>query len=388
MHVDTGEPRVLHVNTETTWRGGEQQMLYLLKGLHERGFTTAAVCRPGSPAAARCLEASLKTHEVRMRGEADLCAALRIARIARHGKFNILHAHTAHAHSLILFAAGLWRAHCRLVVHRRIAFPVGRRAFGLGRLKYLFGVDAYVAISRRVKATLLEAGIPEGKVFVVHSATEPARFLNVGRDPSLRTTLSIPEDAFLLGNIAYLVGHKDHRNLVEAARIARDEIPDLWLVIVGEGPLREEILEKARQVGMADRLVLTGFRADVPRLIRIFDLFALSSSEEGLCSTLLEVMASECPLVATNASGVSDAVLDGETGLLVPIRDPAALAGAILRMARDPAFARESARRGKERVLRQFTASKLAEETLEVYEHVLRGAPAAGAGPEADFRHS
>jgi glycosyltransferase involved in cell wall biosynthesis len=371
-------PRVLHVDDQHGWRGGEQQMLYLARGLAERGLRTAVAVQPASPAAARARQAGLDVCELRMRGEADLLAALRIARIARSAGFNLLHAHTAHAHSLVVLAACLWRAPCKVVVHRRIEFPAGRGAFGLGRLKYRFGVDAYMAISNRVKQTLLDAGVPEWKVFPVHSSTAPERFAAAVADPAVRAELGVPQDAFVVGNIGALVGHKDHGTLLTACRAVRDELPRTWVVIVGEGPLRGSIQERARALGMADRLVLAGFRSDVPRLIRAFDVFALSSSEEGMCSVLAEVAASGCPIVATDAGGVREVVLPDRTGVVVPVRDPAALARGILRLVRDPEEARLLAARGKERVLAHFTAHTMVERTLDVYRRVLEGR----VGPE------
>jgi len=372
------EPRVLHVDTERTWRGGEQQMLYLLRGLAGRGLAARAVCQSASAAAQRCREAGVEVHRVPMKGEADLPAALEIARLARRTRSNILHAHTAHAQALAWLAARLFLARCRIVAHRRIEFPVGRGLFGLGRLKYLAGPDAFIAVSHRVRETLVEAGVPAWKVFVVHSVTDPERFSLARAHPSLRSELGIPFGAFVVGNVGYLVAHKDHLNLLEASRLVRDQIPDLWVVIVGEGPLREEILQKARSLQVADRLVLTGFRTDIPQLIRMFDLFVLSSSEEGICSSVLDAMASGRPVVATDAGGVREAVIDGETGLIVPIKDPVALAGAVLKMARSPEMARRMAMRGKERALKFFTPEVLTEKTLQVYRRALQGR----VGPE------
>jgi glycosyltransferase involved in cell wall biosynthesis len=348
-------------------------MLHLACGLHGRGFCTAVVAQLGSPAARKAQEAGIEVHELAMRGEADLLASCHLAAIVRAGRFNLLHSHTAHSHMLVVWAARLWTAPARVVVHRRIEFAVGRRAFGLGRLKYRWGVDAYVAISNRVKETLLEGGVPEWRVFPVHSATDPARFLRAEPNPALRRELGIPEDAFLVGNIGALVPHKDHRNLLEAARIVRDQIPNAWFVIVGAGPLHATILGKARALHMTDRVIMTGFRRDVPELIRTFDLFALSSSEEGICSTLLDVAASGCPIVATDAGGVREAVLPGETGVVVPTRSARALAHGILEMARDSQTARRMAARGRERILSHFTAERMTERTLDVYSRVLAG---------------
>ena len=373
------KPSVLHVNDARTWRGGEQQTLYLARGMAARGLRAELVCRPGSALAQKARESGLVVHEVRMRSELDLPAAWRIARLARRGSFqaggasafHILHAHTAHAHALILLARRLFRARCRLVVHRRIEFPVGRRTLGLGRLKYGSGVDAYVAISNGVKESLVAAGIAPWRIFPVRSCTDPERFASAEPDPKLRAELGVPEDAYVVGNVGYLVGHKDHANLLRAAAIARESLPNLWVVIVGPGPLREELLKLAEELGISEHVVLTGFRGDIPQLLLMFDVFALSSSEEGICSSVLDAMASRCPVVGTDAAGVREAVLDGRTGILVPIRDSGALAEAIVRMAREPAEAQRMAEAAGQRVRELFTVEALTDGTLEVYGRVL-----------------
>ncbi len=378
MSKSSERPCVLHLDEQRGWRGGEQQALYLAKGLHERGYRTAAALWPHGPAVEEFARAGLPVYEIGMHGEVDLGAAERIARVARSGRFNILHAHTAHTHMLALLATYLWPGGCRVVAHRRIEFPVGKGFFGLGALKYRLGVHAYIAISNRVKETLVEAGVPEWRVFVVHSVTAPDRFMNADPDPDLRSRLGIPEGAFVVGNIAALVGHKDHRTLLEACRIVRDAVPETWVVIVGKGGLREQIASKARKMKLADQLVMTGWRRDIPQLIRMFDVFALSSSEEGLCSTLLEVAAGGCPIVATDAGGVREAVLPERTGIIVPTHCPRALAKGILELKENPEKARDYVRRGRQRVQCHFNPDVLTRETLEVYRRVLSGE----VGPE------
>ncbi len=367
------QPEVLHVNTAKTWRGGEQQIVYLLRGLRDRGLRAEAVCRPGSPLARRARSIGATVHEVPVRFELDPLAALRLARLARRRGFNILHAHTAHAHGIVWVARHLFPAGYRVVVHRRTEFPPGKGAFGLARIKYRFGVEAYIAISNRMKEILVEAGIKPWRVFPVRSATDPQRFVHTQPDFELRRKLGIPHDACVVGNIAYLVPHKDHANLLKAASIAIREVPNLWVVIVGTGPLRERIVRRAQELGLSERLVLTGFRNDIPQLIRMFDVFALSSSEEGICSTLLDVMASGRPIVATDAAGVREAVLDSESGIVVPVKDPEALAAGVVRMVRNPQMARRMVAKGRERALRHFNVDALTEKTLAVYRRVLAG---------------
>jgi glycosyltransferase involved in cell wall biosynthesis len=320
-----------------------------------------------------------------MRGELDLPTALEIARLAREHGYNILHAHTAQAHSLGSIAANVFCAPAHLVVHRRIEFYPGRGL--LGWPKYHLGVDAYITVSEYLREVMVDAGIEPWRVFTVRSVTDPQRFTEAEPNPGLRAELGIPDDALVVGNVGYLVPHKDHANLLEAIAIVAEDVPNVWAVIVGSGPLRKEIETKARRLGIWNRIVLTGFRTDVAELIKMFDLFALSSSEEGIASVLFEVMACRTPIVSTSPAGVPEAVLDGRTGRLVPTEDPEALARGILELIRNPERARRMAEEAYQRVVSEFNIASLTEKTLEVYRKVLAGeigpAPCPGDCPQS-----
>ena len=185
--------------------------------------------------------------------------------------------------------------------------------------------------------------------------------------PSLQA-LGIPDGAPVVGNVAALTGHKDHATLLEAAGIVLRRRPEARFVIVGEGPLRRELEARVREGGLAGRVVFAGFRDDVDRLLPAFDVFCLSSHLEGLGTSLLDAMAFGRPVVATAAGGIPEAVEDGSTGVVVPVRDPVALAQALLALLDDPDRRRRLGAAGRKRFLERFTADRMVEETLRVYE--------------------
>lgn len=364
-------PRVLHLSDSRHWRGAHRQMLHLAEGLCRRGYQTAAILQPGAAGIERFRDRNVPVQAVRMGGRLDLGAALRIARLARRGAFNVLHAHTARSQYLAVLASGLMAANCRVVVHRRPdGLPGGGRPAAV-LAGHRLGVDAFIAVSNQVKERLVASGVPEWRVFVVRSAADGLCIADTQPDAGLRKSMGIPDGAFVIGNIAPLVPAKDHRTLLDAARAVRDHIAETWVVIVGDGPLQDSLRAKAERLHMADRLILTGFRWDTAQIIRMFDVLALSSVEEGLSGTLLEVAAGGCPIVATDAGGVREAVLPECTGIVVPVRSPRSLAQAILRVARNPAEASAMARAGVERVRRDFTPDALTERTLDVYRRTL-----------------
>lgn len=359
--------RTLHIDDQCGWRGGEQQAAYLIRGLAERGHTVVLAGR----ADAAFLKADhgpsiLERVVAPFWGECDVWTVWLLARtVKRHG-IDIIHAHTSHAHTLACLARA-FAGRGRVVVSRRVDFPPKRHWFN--RWKYA-SPDQIVAISNRIAGVLRAFGVPENKVSVVHSCIDPARF-DVA--PLSRADLGVPDNALLLGNVAALVGHKDHATLVAAMPAVLRELPNLRLLIAGEGPLRQRIEGQIAGLGLGDAVTLLGYRKDVPRLLRSVDAFVLSSKSEGLGTSILDAMACELPVVATAAGGIPEVVQHGKTGFLVPPRDPEALASAIVRVFREPAYARGVARAGKALVCGQFAVKTMVEGNLRVYERLVSG---------------
>jgi glycosyltransferase involved in cell wall biosynthesis len=192
-----------------------------------------------------------------------------------------------------------------------------------------------------------------------------------GRHPSHVVALGIDLDRFeggrpalrsdrpLVGNVARLAPQKDHATLIEAARL----VPEAEFVVAGDGELREELERRAE--GSSVRFI--GARADVPDLLASFDVFAFPSLYEGLCVAVIEAQAAGVPVVATPVGGIRETVVDGETGLLVPPRDPQAVAAAIRRLLDDRELARRLADEARRRVGERFSEQRMVEETLRLY---------------------
>jgi glycosyltransferase involved in cell wall biosynthesis len=361
--------KVLHFNTERTWRGGEQQTLYLMQTLKARGIESHLVCQPGSPMAERAQASGLSVFPVRTRGEVDLGACLRIRRlIGRHG-YDLLHAHTSHAHSLaFLSSLGL---PVRRLVTRRVDYSIFRHSFlRLSGFKYRRMAHHYIAISRKIRAVLIRDGIPAGRITVVPSGVDPARFESARADAVAAEFGLRPRERVVI-NAGHLVGIKGQRYLVQAIPRVLEKVPEARFFIIGGGPLQDELATLARSLGLGERLVLTGFRPDVGAFYRAADLFVMSSTSEGLGTAVLDAMALGIPVVASRAGGIPEAVADGVTGRLVPPADPAALAAGIVELLTDAEKASRFGRAGRERVLKEFSLNTMADRTVAIYDKLM-----------------
>lgn len=357
--------KVLHIDEQMGWRGGEQQASWLVQGLCARGHQVAIAARPESEFYRNAHDgAPVERLAVPLVTELDLYSAWRIGQWARRSEIDLFHAHTSHAHTIALLAKRI-AGRGKTVVSRRVSFPPKTDPFN--RWKYR-SPDRILGVSEHVTQILREHGVPESKLTTVHSSVDLGR-LDV--PPLPRTELGIADNAPLIVNAGSLVGHKDHANLLHAMARVLQSLPEARLRIAGEGKLRADLETLVRQLGIGHAVSLLGHRSDVPRLIRAANLYVSSSWSEGLGTSILEALGCKTAVVATEAGGAREMVKPGETGYLVPCRDSERLAEAILHALSYPEEARAYAENGRALVERGFSTEGMIEGTLRVYRALL-----------------
>lgn len=355
---------VLHVDTERGWRGGERQVLWLATGMRDRGHRAIIVARRGDELARRAEASQLEVIVAAPRGELDLLAARDLRRAIAHHRAQIVHAHTAHAAAIAALAT--LGTQTRVVIARRVDFPL-RRNVGT-RLKY-GRADAVIAVSNAVAAIVAEAGVPRDRIHVVPDGVDLSRHASPASGETLRS-LGIVADTPLIVQVAALVAHKDPLTFVRAVAIVRERVPRVRALLVGEGTLRTAVEAEVARLELDRTLSLTGFRRDADEILAAASVATLSSVEEGMGSVLLDAMAFGVPIAATRAGGIPETVEHGETGLLSPPGDPAALAENIVGLLSDKDFAASLGARGRTRV-EEFSVGRMVERTIEVYRAVL-----------------
>ena len=356
--------RILHVDTEKGWRGGEQQLLYLAKGLKEKGFKQAVACRVGDELEKRCREEGIDVIPLKGNQSSD---CLRVAAVGK--KFDVIHAHSAKAHTISALSK---RFHRKPVVYtRRVDYLPRKNA--ITRLKYRL-TDRVVAISEAVKE-ILERELPflKGKVAVIPSAVdveEIERGLNPEKVKEIKEKLGGKP---LIGTLAALTDQKDIPNLIGAAETVLRELPSAKFVVFGEGKLRKRLEKLIEEKGLKGQFILYGFVRDVPNYTKALDLFVLPSRNEGLGSSLLIAMALKVPVVATAVGGTVEAVKDGETGILVPPEDPKALSEGILKLVKDEKLRKRLTENAFHLILKKFSVSTMVDSYVELYREVKGG---------------
>ena len=209
------------------------------------------------------------------------------------------------------------------------------------------------------------------KAVTVHSGIDLSRFDGVSKVAGLRTAYGIPDTTPLVGNVSALAPHKDLITFVRTAASFFSKGGNAVFFIVGEGGEREKIESEINLLGLEDKLILTGFRKDVPAVLKELDVFLITSETEGLGTTVLDSFASGLPVVATRAGGIPESVIDNETGILCPIRDHEALSDALIRLIDDRSLQERLVGNAKKHLMK-FSKEETAKRTLSIYEEVLR----------------
>ena len=354
--------KILHVDPERAWGGGENQVMGLLSYLVSRGHENHLLCDPEGYLLREARKKGISVFPLRVRNEIDLRPVPSLRRRLRAQRYDIIHFHTKRAHALSLWL-GRRDPRTKSVVTRRMDYPVSRN----WHTRYLYNrrVDGVVAISKKIAELLVEGGVQRENIRVIHSGIDPAPFRN-GR--GLRSR-SVPP---VIGTVAVLEERKGHRFLLEAAALLRQRGRQLQVHFAGEGSRKNELKALAVKLGLGNEVVFCGFTADIPSFLATIDVFVLPSLYEGLGVAAIEAMAAGKPVIATQVGGLPELVEDGVTGFLVPPGDPEALASSISRLLSREGLMEQIGRNAWERVQRHFTMEQMAKKNEDYYYELLQ----------------
>lgn len=297
--------------------------------------------------------------------EVDLATAWKLSKIIREWRPEIVHAHDPHAVSMASLAMSFGAPDPRpkTIASRRVDFHLQSHAFSQWKYRQ---VDGFIAASNAIRQILISDGIPAGRIEVVHDGIDVEK---IQHRPviDLHAEYWLPHGVPVIVNVGALVGHKGQKYLIDAMPLVLREVPDAHLIIFGEGELRAPLEKQIKQLSLAKRVLLPGFREDVMSLMKSADLFVMSSVTEGLGSAVLDAMAMGHAVVGTTAGGIPEAVVPEETGLLVEPADPKALSAAIVRLLKDGELRQQFGNAGRARVAEHFGVDRLVEGTLAAY---------------------
>jgi glycosyltransferase involved in cell wall biosynthesis len=300
---------------------------------------------------------------------------LGLARYVRRHRIRIIHGTDRPRDAVYAVSLGKLTG-AKSIVHVHVAWSDGYSGPAKWGVRH---ADAVFGISRFVTGTVVATGTPRSRVHTILNCVDPSRWDADQDGAAVRREFAIPPDAPLLASVSRLFGQKGQRELLRALALVCEDVPGVRLLIVGAdagyvhgSSFTKELRELAQQLGIAARVVFTGERSDIPRIMAACDVFTLPSQEEPFGLVFLEAMAMKKPVVALDNGGTPEVVEQGRSGLLAPAGDVPALARNIVALLKDSGLRARMGAYGRSRVLDYFNAQRMARDAAEAYEAILR----------------
>jgi glycosyltransferase involved in cell wall biosynthesis len=361
--------RVLFVGLEKTWRGGENQIFLLCKGLKEKS-AQAHVAYPKSSQGAERFSELGNFLALPSRSSADPRSLFALVRYCKKNSIQILDANSAGAHRLALWVNS-FLPELKIVVHRRVDNPIRERSST--KRKYLSSkVDRFVAISDCIAGMLIDYGVKEDRVSVVKSAVDPHKYDAIDRNLARRKFCQeqgVSEKTTLIGNAAAFTDQKGHEVLIDALNLIKGE--DFVCLLAGDGNLKPGIVEKVKAFGLQEKVRFLGFRSDVPELLKALDIMVLPSNNEGLGTIFLDAASAGCALIGTRIGGIPEIISDSDSGYLVDVGDSQTLAARIVDLLHDAEKRQSFSQKVREHVLSNFSLQTMVDGNFKVYQELL-----------------
>jgi glycosyltransferase involved in cell wall biosynthesis len=357
---------VAHIELGAHLYGGAQQVLYLLRELSKTEVRSVLICPECSAVGEAAQAAGIDVEAIPYRGDLDWRATKRIREILIRHQVDLVHVHSRRGADIWGgLAARKFGLPC--VLSRRVDNP--ERAWAVAAKYRLY--DHVIAISEGIRNVLIADGLPPGRVSCVRSAVDWARFQQPADKAGLVSRFDLPEDAMVIGIAAQLIPRKGHDVLLEALSDLVARWPTLQLLVMGKGPSESAIREQIRTRDLGRHVQLVGFVEDLEHVLPSLDFLVHPARTEGLGVVLLQAASAGIAVIACDAGGMPEAVIDQKTGLLVPPDDVDALMAAMESLLSDPERAQAYGAKGRERMLASFSIAAMAQGNANVYRELM-----------------
>jgi glycosyltransferase involved in cell wall biosynthesis len=373
MKVDSNKRKisVLHLIGALDVGGAERNLVGLATALSSLGLevTVATVSKRGK--LADKLEASgIEVKNIGFRTRYFIAGFGRLVSLLREKRIDVLHTHLYQAGILGRMAGTVARVPAVVTTEHALTSWKKRRHILLERMLIPFTDRYHATCTAVIENRIRVDGLPKKKLVLIPNGVDTTVFYPKPKPVALRHSLGA-DKAKVFGTVARLTPVKGIEFLLKASQKVLKEVPDSRVFIVGDGPLKEKLMNYAAELGISEKVKFFGQRDEVPELIHMMDVFVLSSLREGLPLSLLEASACGKPIVATRVGGNSDIVIDGVTGFLVPQEDSDSLAEKILMLLRDDSLAGQMGQQARKIVEREFSFEAVAKKTAQSYMELL-----------------
>jgi glycosyltransferase involved in cell wall biosynthesis len=362
--------RLLQITASNVWRGHEQQIVYYYDEFDSKLEHQVLLCTPDTRLAEIAKEKNYNHHTLPYSSKNKWKWAKKIAQIVKDERIDLILIHNSKAHTLCVMASIIYGLKIPMVFFRTLIKRVDTNILRKWKYNYKYLVKI-VCVSQAVIEELKPAINDVSRLSIVGSATNLEEFHRTKKSFKLHDELGLSHNTKLIANISAFVEFKDHYTFVKTVKLLKDKLENTKFILIGTGELQDDIKTFAKEQDVENDILFLGFRKDIPEIFPDFDLFLFTSKLEPTGGVLLEAYASHVPIVATNAAGIPEVVVNGKTGLLCEKENPQSFADAVLKLMNDFELREQLVKNGYEHLKENFTkeviAKKMYRELLEAY---------------------
>lgn len=365
--------RVLHICTEKSWRGGENQIRLFIEGSSSLGVENFVAV----PLGGRSYEKFSKmvpTLALQSKASWNPISIFRLVRFCREKNIQILDAQGSGGLSLALWVQK-FLPHLKIVAHRRVDIPVAQDYFS--KRKYLSpAISRFVAISQKIKKTLVACGVPDHHVMVIPSAVDPKAYEHIDGEAEKKRLLEkyqLPQNAVLVGNASALVRTKGNQFLVFALpEILKKVSKPVHVFLAGEGEQRAELETYVREAGLHEHVTFLGHIDQVPQFLAALDIMVMPSLTEGLGTIILDAICAGTTVTASEVGGIPEIIKHGETGLLFPPEDADSIVVNTVRLVEDSELRERLKKNAQAHVQQNFSLDHMIRGNVAIYRDLVK----------------
>jgi len=356
--------KILYVDLEREWRGGQSQALLTLRGLREQGHEVELLAARESPLAQRTATNGIPVHSLRRLGLRGW-GAMAIRKLVATGRFQLLHLNESHALTSAWLAGA--HKHAPLLLSRRIGFPLQKNRISQARFR---AVTRFVANSKDVAKSLTDSGIFAERISIVNEGVKIPTLPSAEERALARKRWGIGDADFLFGCVSVFVPEKGQLHVIEAMPEIRAIYPHAKLLLAGDGACRKDLESLTSRLGQQGAVLFPGFVTNVDEVYAALDAFVFPSEFEGLGTALQTAMAMALPSISTARGALGEVVDDQRTALVV---EPQAreFAAAMLRIMNDGGLRTRLSQAGRDEIIQRFSVERMVANTIRVYDDVL-----------------
>jgi len=357
---------IVHIETGRHLYGGAQQVIYLSRGLHERGINSTIVCPPDSAISAAARRENLTVHTISCGGDLDVRFAYQLRSWLRSERPDLVHCHSRRGAD-ILGGRAAKMADVPAVLSRRVD---NRESRFFGKLRYS-PFEKLIAISDNIAEVLRDSGVHGHRIETIRSAVDSAALARPVSRKQWLHDFDLRDEQVIGVIAAQFIERKGHRFVLDVMPELCRAQPNFRLVLFGKGPLESDLRTRAAELGIVEQVRFAGFRDDLDDLLGCADLLIHPALQEGLGVVMLKAAAAGLPVVAFDVAGAKEAVVAGQTGLLVPAEDRASLLQAMTKLVENRPQRKNLGNAGQVRMRESFSIDEMVDRHISLYEAIV-----------------